>query len=688
MASQQPFRCLICQSRFTRNENLKRHTALHSQPHDKPSLPCPSCSASFSRSDLRQRHLKRKHPDQIEDRTPKTHQREVSALSPLKTQEAARDTKVATTSQSKSLQSLDQLQSTDEGMQEEALSLWQRPLDLDCQFQYRASENLHSSVSPMPRPSSTSESTYSSHIEPDTVDLEQDLLLGASVREPANDFDAPTPSMSPPSAASNTGLIMDQFAQRGPDVLTPTILEYLRDEWLPSTTQTARGVDLFFTHISPFVPFLHQPTFDPTSATPPLLLSILCLAYQHGEDPDLVGEADSGVHLSIRCFHRARALLAASDEESPGVDISDIVVIQAYLLLQICAMMYLCGKNSAYGLQMHSKLIFLARTGGLMQPLPSNSASTGDLESLWHEFVQAESRKRTVFAIHQIDALWYQILSIPRSLSHLEVKYELPCPEDCWAASSCTQWAHRQLLVQRTSAPIPYAKAVRRFLSSDLDASSLHAFDAYGAINIAQFLISSAREITGWSTMTGQLSIERFEPLRSSLVALQPFICPTFHDVESTSKRTTHPVLCEATWEMAMIELQMWSPSHTGGMVEGSVDAVLQQSTYQTPSYEFLVETNTAKTIQPHVNWFLHYLDVTRGVELGSEPPWVALYALKAFLIAWRLVCGGLWGAMQVVGVHDGDARAALGWAKEVFQRRCHRQLGKLILRCLDTLDA
>lgn len=321
-----------------------------------------------------------------------------------------------------------------------------------------------------------------------------------------------------------------------------------------------------------------------------------------------------------------------------------------------------------------------------MQPVQVESEETEDLDSMWRQFIQAESHKRTLFAVHQIDALWYQFLSIPRSLSHLELKHDLPCPEVCWTAPSSAQWAHQQLLGRHSGPSSQYVDAVRRFLSPDpSDLDSFPAFDPYGAINIAQFLISSAREITGWSTMTGRLSMERLDPLNSSLVALRPFICPP--RAATANPPASCAALCEATWEMAMIELQMWSPTHTGGIVEGSVDAVLKQSTYLAPSCEFFLESDNAKAIQPHVNWFLRYLDTTLAPDAFSEPPWIVLYAYKAFLITWQLVRGGLPGAMHVVGVRDVDVEAALGWATKVFQRRQHRQLGKIIMACLNLLD-
>ncbi|UKZ48136.1 hypothetical protein TrVGV298_002372 [Trichoderma virens] len=407
---------------------------------------------------------------------------------------------------------------------------------------------------------------------------------------------------------------------------------------------------------------------------------MLSLGYQYGEDPDCSDQAGSGARLSARCYHQARALMA-TEEESADDTTHNIPAVQTYLLLQICAIMYLCGNDSTYGLRMHSKMISLVRAGGLMQPMPMQCSTTENLESLWREFIKAESHKRTLFAVHQIDALWYQFLSIPRSISHLEFKHELPCSEDYWAASTAAEWAHRQLVARHHPGPsMLYTDAIRRFLSPEADLDSIPAFDPYGAINITQFLISSAREVSGWSTMTGKLTMERIEPLRSSLIALSPFIHP-----QPGAGNTIHAALCEATWEAAMIELHMWSPSHTSGIVEGSMDAVLSKSDYLAPSCEILCESNTTRAIQPHVDWFLRYLDSTLSPD--SEAPWIALYAYRAFLIAWNLIQGGILGAMQAISIHDGDVEGALTWARKVFQRRQHWQLGKLILSSLDSLE-
>lgn len=480
------------------------------------------------------------------------------------------------------------------------------------------------------------------------------------------------------SPASNADSVA--FNQALPDGLSPSDLPYVQEEWYPTASQIAQGVDLFFTHVSHFVPFLHLPTFDPTQSAEYLVLSILCLAYQHGEDPEAGNEAGTGETLSQHCFHRARVLLASEGENEDNTA-DELAMVQTYLLLEIAAMTYLCGKDSAYGLKVHSKMISLVRSSGLTQPRLSVSTTAEDLDSLWRAFVTVESQKRTLFAVHQIDALWYQILSIPRSLSHLEIKHELPCPEDRWAAPSASAWAHRELLRGHVVPPLQYADAVRRFLSSDAAIDTLPSFDSYGAINITQFLLSSAREVSGWSAMTGRLSLERLGTLKASLVTLGTFMHP---QEESQSSSRSSSIEATATWEMAMIELRIWSSTHTGGVVQGSVDAALKQLTSLASSSDLSYGTETAQATHPHLDWFLRYLDDTVAPE--SESPWVALFAYKAFLIAWQLVRAEIPGAMQIVGVKDGDVEGAVTWARNIFRRRERRRLGKLIIECLDML--
>ncbi|KAF1948312.1 hypothetical protein CC80DRAFT_459454, partial [Byssothecium circinans] len=625
----QPYACDVCQSRFTRHENLKRHAALHSRSQGEAALPCDLCHATFSRPDLRNRHMKRKHPDHDVSRVRKRrrHDRHDSS-SPLR-------------------------------------------VDND------DTPNLAGSLTQQTAMSEVAGASY--NFSNPLID-EVTLLLGMPFLEPPIHSDQQLlQTATAPFTPFNTDLSNFSFEHGLLDKQSPTYSLHDQDDWIPSSRQLAHGCDAFFSDISHFMPFIHRPTFDATQTPDYQLLSMLCLAYEHTEDPDCGDQVGSGITLSARCFHKARVLVAREkDKVEEGAEgLNAITLVQAYLLLEVYSMMYLCGKDSTYGLRAHSKMISLARAGGLLQPPLTEAGATPCLNSLWRQFIKTETIKRTIFTLHQIDTLWYQFLSIPRSLSHLEIKHDLPCPDDYWNASSSNEWAHRQLTAKLPSpnSLVQYPDAVRRLISSERGLlAEIPPFDPYGAINLTQFLVSSAREISGWSTMTGMLSLERLEPLRTSLLALHPFMCSE-HETSA---------LCRATWEIAIIELQLWSPSHTGGIVESSINAVLYQLTYLAPSSEFLCESTTASMIQPHVDWFLRYLDAMLNPD--TEAPWIVLYAYKAFMIAWQLLKGRIGSAMEAVGIADGDLRAALAWARSVFGRRKRRQLGRIILSCLDTL--
>lgn len=672
----QPFQCRICGSRFTRHENLNRHAAIHTRSGAEASIPCEFCQTTFSRRDLRFRHMKRKHPEQLELRNNSGREGNRGITRSPKDSSTLQDTASFSAIPS-DLSFILQPQDPLEDIQGD-IGNWVNQLDLP-QSQHQDGLN-HTNPSTFHNSSDiqrrglmeqpvTRDNRYVDPFAQEPFGFEQSQLL-----EPTS-FENIPPDTHSVSAVSSNG---DSLLSYLPDGLSSKDVTYLQDDWFPSPSQSARGYHLYFSHVSQYVPFLHRPTFDATEIAPHLGLSMLCLAYQYGEDADRGGEAGSGARLSQRCFHRAR-VVAASEEERASDLAHTITLVQTYWLLQIYVMMYRCGADSVYGPKMHSRMISLTRFGGLTQPIPVESAMTEDLDDLWREFIKSESHKRTLLAVHQIDALWYQLFSIPRLLSHLEIKHDLPCQEDCWTAISSALWAHRQLAARQSTPLVPYSDVVRIFLSPSPDIEALPRFDLYGAINIAQFLLSSAREVSGWSTMCGRLSLERLEPIQASLVALESLIRPN-----GESAKSTHSIACEATWEMAMLELLVWSPSHTSGIVGGSVDAFLTQSTDLASSSKSMQEVSPDNAIQPHLDWFLHYLDTS--TDLNNEPPWIVLYAYKAFLIAWQMLREGLPGAMQVVGICDGDFQGAIAWARKTFYRKHQQQLSKLINSCLDLL--
>ncbi len=126
--------------------------------------------------------------------------------------------------------------------------------------------------------------------------------------------------------------------------------------WTPSLSERILGISLFFDRVSPFLPFLHRPTFDMRHAPTHLVLSMCSLGYQYAGDFDLVGSGSTGPETSLQCHHAALRLVDKAQTAAQSSH-EKLEIIQAYLLLQICAMLYLGGKECSNGLRSHSKMI-------------------------------------------------------------------------------------------------------------------------------------------------------------------------------------------------------------------------------------------------------------------------------------------------------------------------------------------
>lgn len=121
-----------------------------------------------------------------------------------------------------------------------------------------------------------------------------------------------------------------------------------------------------------------------------------------------------------------------------------------------------------------------------------------------------------------LDAVLYCLVSRPRSISHLEVKQDLPAPEGFWTTTSASDWAHRTLTGSLNYTKHRYIDAVRKTLAGPSHSHGsgsgpgqgpgpgIH-LDTMGTLMVMMFHYTSLREVSGWSTMTGCMSLERFE---------------------------------------------------------------------------------------------------------------------------------------------------------------------------------
>lgn len=188
-----------------------------------------------------------------------------------------------------------------------------------------------------------------------------------------------------------------------------------------------------------------------------------------------------------------------------------------------------------------------------------------------------------MFCIYHLDAIEYCLISRPRSLSHLEIKHELPLPDAFWNIKTSAEWAHRTLTGGLAVNKTRYFDAVRATLSGTPESTPITQLDTQGTMLVMMFHYTSLREVSGWSTMTGRMSLERFEVGRVSFLRTMSDNQAIHSALTLLESSATFPddatdpfaIACEATWHICMIELCLWSTPHTGGLVEDSLDGAL-----------------------------------------------------------------------------------------------------------------
>lgn len=140
-------------------------------------------------------------------------------------------------------------------------------------------------------------------------------------------------------------------------------------------------------------------------------------------------------------------------------------------------------------------------------------------------------------------------------------------------------------------------------------------------------------------------------------------------------------VQAEVLFRVAMIDLLMWAPSHTSGIVETSLNTAIAAAAYL-GTRPFSVPADLMEPLESHINWFLAYLE--QDVDYQREPPWVTMYAFRAVLVGLELIRGGSLAPREDLGFIDFESM--LVWARDAFGKRSRWEVGRLIVQNLDQL--
>lgn len=291
---------------------------------------------------------------------------------------------------------------------------------------------------------------------------------------------------------------------------------------LPSTFDLQRYVGAYIQYFHPHLPFLHIPSlsFDSPAFTTGVRASghhfeygssnatggggalILAMAaigalyeYDFGPSKDLFDMS----RTMIRLYTGERRKADVSSSFGGNSSVSDesasntpLWLVQAMLLNVIYG--HNCGDKIAAGIAstLCGTVINLARSAKLVSPVTHNSTAskrmnhgdiemagneirgspwddhspfgTGDLQTEWLQWKQAEERKRTLFAIFILSSLLVSAYNHPPALMNSEIRIDLPCDEGLWAADSAQTW--KSMGGSSFQQNVPFASALTSLLTA------------------------------------------------------------------------------------------------------------------------------------------------------------------------------------------------------------------------------
>ncbi|KAJ5177368.1 uncharacterized protein N7500_000067 [Penicillium coprophilum] len=189
--------------------------------------------------------------------------------------------------------------------------------------------------------------------------------------------------------------------------------------------------DMFFDRFNTTYPLIHQHTFNPNTAPPVFLASILFMGATYS-----TREAHQ---LAVEVHDVLRSQLLCHPDFSPQ---ADLWVLQTMLLIDCFGKMRAGPKQRERAQLFHCVLIKMIRRSnccGIRDV--SNLNQSGDLEQLWRQAMEEEQRKRVAIHCFMWDTQHAVLFSQSLCMSAFEIRSSLPCCPAAWDASSAREWS-------------------------------------------------------------------------------------------------------------------------------------------------------------------------------------------------------------------------------------------------------
>ncbi|KAF3926289.1 hypothetical protein ABW20_dc0109493 [Dactylellina cionopaga] len=279
---------------------------------------------------------------------------------------------------------------------------------------------------------------------------------------------------------------------------------------LPGTQDLQRYVQGYIKHFHPHMPFFHIATLDFSSPLYAanqktdnllglsgfaggggcLVLSMSAIGALYEGDYNTAKEiyeaAKKMIHIFIDNRRKASVTAALSGNGKDGSSSTPLWLVQSMLLNVVFGLN--SGEHMSSDLAMShcTAVVSLARTAGLCKPSTNVHSSSHlgpdasmldmwngamKLESLddhadWTKWIAEEERKRTLYAVHKLSSMLCITYNHPPALTNSEIRLDLPCDEELWAAETATMWKMRGGIQAAKQAAVPFSTALNTLLSA------------------------------------------------------------------------------------------------------------------------------------------------------------------------------------------------------------------------------
>ncbi|KAH6692447.1 fungal-specific transcription factor domain-containing protein, partial [Plectosphaerella plurivora] len=203
----------------------------------------------------------------------------------------------------------------------------------------------------------------------------------------------------------------------------------------------------YWTHVSPRLPIVHQPTFSSNRCPVYLLMVMLALGAASLRARDTTRSfTDYGGFADI-IISSIRWEIVTAEEASPPVG---LWVAQALLLLEFYEKMYSSRRLHERAHIYHSTTLTLLRRGSPLigragsesppeEQVPLNDTSHGaslDSRMWWVRWAETESMHRVVFGAFMMDTVHAVMFGHLADMAPHEIRLPLPCDDALWTAQT------------------------------------------------------------------------------------------------------------------------------------------------------------------------------------------------------------------------------------------------------------